>query len=559
LSRPPPVNIGAALIGTLLLSIITMTAAFDAAFTSKLRCLYLPAQSGKTRKCEELITEIKAGDSDSSIDIWISANNKLLVYQTTSRLKRNLAEEEDSPITGDVFSWTSGTKLTNIPASDLATKVKFGAELILVCAHRGRLLHVATLIHEIAAFKEFNKKINLWIDEADQSIRLWLQIADVLALPIVGTITLVSATFNEVFRYFPRLPVIPYKATHPAVYRRLKDCLQVELEPEAYAPDFAMSTLIAFPHLSKPGVKAFMPAGVKCDYHEDMCDRLQARGFAVVLLNGYCKEIRMPYGLPTIPLKPFLTVKDPLDVPPEFNQTLATLYRKHKLDRFPLAITGYLCVGRGVTFQTAPEPGVHDGFVFDYAIVQDIKNQATAYQTMARVFGNIGSFNKGVPCTIYAAVKTFALIQEAEETAVHLANLVHEEGLEAVCVEDLGRAAAWEEEKKWVLRQTECGSLVEAEALLTSYGMRRSKRSLHADGRYLNLLLSRSPMRYEDLVKRLQSMKKTAYMNLERDRVARLFVGYKEAEPVFIVRSIELKKKKLVRIEPIKKKKLVRI
>ena len=526
------------------------------AMESKLRCLYLPAQSGKTRKCEELIAEIK-GSADPSIDIWISANNKLLVYQTTSRLKRNLAAEEDAPITGDVFSWTSGTRLTNIPADDLATKVKFGAELILVCAHRGRLVHVASLIRQIAAFKKFPKKINVWIDEADQSIKLWLQIADVLALPIVNTVTLVSATFNDVFRVFPRLPVIPYKTTHPSVYRRLADCIQVELPPEPYAPDFVMSTLSEFPHLLKPGLKAFLPAGIKCDYHEDMTMRLLDKGFAVVLLNGYSKEIRMPHGLPTIPLKPFLTVKDPLDVPPEFNQTLATLYVKHKLDRFPLAITGYLCVGRGVTFQTAPEPGVHDGFVFDYAIVSDISNQATAYQTMARVFGNIGSFNKS-PCTIYAAAKTFALIKTAEETAVHLATLVHKEGLETVCAEDLERAAAWEEEAKWVLRQTECASLADADALLASYGMRRSKRALHTDGRYLNLSLSRHPMRYEDLTLRLQSMKKTAYMDPKKEKAARLFIGYKEEEPVFIVRTIERKKKKLVRIEPIKKKKLIR-
>uniref|UniRef100_A0A6C0K2C1 Uncharacterized protein n=1 Tax=viral metagenome TaxID=1070528 RepID=A0A6C0K2C1_9ZZZZ len=542
---------------------------------AKLRCLYLPAQSGKTRKCEELIAEVKAdSDLDPSIDIWISANNKLLVYQTTSRLKKDLGsdEDEEGPITGSIFSWTSGTKLTNIPAADLAREVKFGAELILVCAHRGRLAHVDTLIRQIAAFKKFNKRINLWIDEADQSIKLWTKLADVIALPIVNTVTLVSATFNDVFAVFPRLPVIPYRVTFPEVYRRLKDCEHIEMPADSYAPHFMEHVLSKHPHLMEPGMRAFIPAGLKCDYHEDMCARLLDKGFAVVLLNGYHKEIRMPFGLDTIPLKPFLTVKDPLDVPPEFNQTLSTLYVKHRLHRFPLAITGYLCVGRGVTFQAAPEPGVHKGFVFDYAIVHDIKNQATAYQTMARVFGNIGGFNER-PCAIYAAATTFALIKKAEDTAVYLANLVHTEGLETVCMEDLERAAATEEEAKWVLHQTECATLADAEALVGTYGIKlKSRQSQDPALGYINRLLSDELMSYEDLTRRLTSMRKTAYMGCNRPVKARamqgahIFVGYRDLEDadsaVFIVRAIGKKVRKLVRKEvieePKKKRKLIR-
>ena len=520
----------------------------SSAASTKLRCLYLPAQSGKTRKCEELIAEVKSSD-DPSIDIWISANNKLLVYQTTKRLQDNLGsdEDEEGPITGTIFSWTSGTKLTNIPAADLATKVREGAELILVCAHKGRLVHVGTLLNQIAAFKDFDKKINLWIDEADQSVKLWMTLLDLFALPLIKTVTLVSATFHDVFTHFPRLPVIPYRFTSPSVYRGLRDCVHVETEAESYAPALVDATLKRFPHLMRPGMRAFLPAGLKRDYHEDMCERLQIRGFAVVLLNGTHKEIRMPHGLPTIPLKPYLTVKDPLDIPDEFNRTLALLYETHRLDRFPFAITGYLCVGRGVTFQGP-------GFVFDYGILSDIQNQATAYQTVARIFGNIGAFSKK-QCVLYAAPSTVARIKEAEETATHLASLVHREKLETVGKEDLLRAAAWEEEEKWVLHQTECASLEAATTLMASYGIvRRKAPPVGVDGRYINPLLSREPMTYETLTSRLHSMLKTAYMGCNRpvkSRVmqnAHLFMGYKEdGACVFIVRSVSKRMRRLVR------------
>jgi len=540
----------------------------SSAGAAKLRCLYLPAQSGKTRKCEELIAEVKSSD-DPSIDIWISANNKLLVYQTTKRLQDNLGsdEDEEGPITGTIFSWTSGTKLTNIPAADLATKVREGAELILVCAHRGRLVHVGTLLHQIAAFKDFDKTINLWIDEADQSVKLWMTLLDLFALPLIKTVTLVSATFHDVFTHFPRLPVIPYRFTSPSVYRGLRDCVHVETEAESYAPDLVDATLKRFPHLMRPGMRAFLPAGLRRDYHEDMCERLQIKGFAVVLLNGTHKEIRMPHGLPTIPLKPYLTVKDPLDIPDEFNRTLAILYETHRLDRFPFAITGYLCVGRGVTFQVGPEPGVHSGFVFDYGILSDIQNQATAYQTVARIFGNIGAFSKK-PCVLYAAPSTVARIKEAEETATHLASLVHREKLETVGKEDLLRAAAWEEEEKWSLHQTECTSLEAATALMASYGIRQRKAPpIAVDGRYINPLLSREPMTYETLKGRLHSMLKTAYMGCNRPVKSRvmqnalLFMGYKEGGScVFIVRSVAKRTRRLVRkvVEEPKKRRLVR-
>lgn len=94
-------------------------------YKSKLKCLILPAQSGKTRKVEDLITRFNRinelfGNNDD-VNIWISANNKLLVHQTTSRIRKDLCsssstdsdDENDSNavIKGKVFSWTSGTKI----------------------------------------------------------------------------------------------------------------------------------------------------------------------------------------------------------------------------------------------------------------------------------------------------------------------------------------------------------------------------------------------------------------------------------------------------------------
>ena len=188
---------------------------------SKLRCLYLPAQSGKTRKAEELIRDFKRREKvfdEESIDIWISANNKLLVAQTNSRLKKDLggahsedsesesesesdARESNAVIKEDIFSWTSGTKASNLPVAELAWRlVDDTVGMIIVCAHKRRLDYIAELLRRLSKPKtKFTKKINIWIDEADYSTRLWMKHTAIADLPLVNHITLVSATFGHAF------------------------------------------------------------------------------------------------------------------------------------------------------------------------------------------------------------------------------------------------------------------------------------------------------------------------------------------------------------------------
>jgi hypothetical protein len=177
--------------------------------------------------------------------------------------------------------------------------------------------------------------------------------------------------------------------------------------------------------LVNPGLKAFIPGNITKVSHEDISDLLLARGFAVLILNGTDKEIRLPNGEPTIDLFEYLTIKDAAKAPPEFASTLVDLYAKYRLDRFPLAITGYMCVERGITVQSSE-------FLFDYAIVAPIRDKAEAYQAMARVFGNVGGFAGYKSATIYSDSKTFMRVRDQEESAVHVARIVHEEGLELV-------------------------------------------------------------------------------------------------------------------------------
>jgi hypothetical protein len=439
-------------------------------FYSKVRCLFLPAQSGKTRKVEEEICELKhlSRISDThSIDIFISANNRLLVHQTSARLRRDLGttdvesiddassditdddddSESDAVIKGNIFSWTHG-QATGISAESLSDKILLGdVEMVLMCANKRRFRYLAEMLQRLTSHRRFRRdpaNIYIWIDEADSSMNIWRQFENILMIPAITRVTLVSATLGRVLDKYERLAIIPYENTYPDCYRRLVDCTHVVVNDGPNDPcGFVSEVVTRFRgELCAPGRRAFIPGAYTKESHYEIATLLdRAFGFAVIIINGECKELRIP-GEDKVDLREYLSCPDPEQLPAEFNQTLAKLYVKHGISRFPLAITGYLCIQRGVTFQCAPdEEGTHEGFVFDYGIIPPISDKAEAYQTMARMFGNTGHFPNYVRPTIYANEKTFAGVQNQEQTAVNLPRIVFEDELTDVGAEDFARAA----------------------------------------------------------------------------------------------------------------------
>ena len=415
---------------------------------SKCKCLYLPAQSGKTRKMEELIKEYKLGELFDPVDIniIISANNKLLVEQTKSRMTKDLATESeeganDACIQGNVFSWTSGTKESNISSGELAFRLLDGEiEMVVICAHATRIRYLSETIKRLASSRTFAKKINIWIDEADKSINLWSKYEDAIARTgCINQVTLVSATFDAVVAKYKSLCVLPYFQTHPECYRGLGSAVRHEINFVGSASEYVKHVVEATGELTKPGMRAFIPGSLGKASHNAIADFLhKEHGFVVIIINGERKEILVPDCEP-IDLQCYLTVGNG-EVPTEFNSQLAKLYKANNWSRFPLAITGFYCVERGVTFQCGPEEGVHDGFMFDYGIIPPIACAAEAYQTMARLFGNVGNIPNYKPVEVYTNFATFSRVEKQENIAINIARMVKIQQLDMVTKHELKAA-----------------------------------------------------------------------------------------------------------------------
>lgn len=524
---------------------------------SKCKCLYLPAQSGKTRKMEELIKEHKLGELFEPVDIniIISANSKLLVEQTKTRMTNDLATDSeeganDACIQGNVFSWTSGTKESNITSVDLAFRLLGEIEMVVICAHATRLRYLLQTLERLAACPMFTKKINIWIDEADNSINLWSKYEHIFAMRCINQVTLVSATFDAVISKYKSLNVLPYLQTHPECYRGLRSAIRREINFVGSAPEYVKRVIETnITHLAKPGMRAFIPGSVAKVTHNAIADFLhKEHGFVVIIINGERKEILVPEHEP-IDLRCYLTVESG-QVPTEFNTQLAKLYKENNWARFPLAITGFYCVERGVTFQCGPEEGVHDGFMFDYGIIPPIACAAEAYQTMARLFGNVGHIPTYKPVEIYTNAVTFSRVGKQEEIAINIARMVAEQGLDTVDKKDLKAAQNFELEAGFELHTAEFTTLAEAAKFMRDLGAQgKTEKSLNKNEE--GFILSSTTkqlgvMNYDAVKKEMSGWSKKSNFDVKttssKNPSGRLYICYKDTSDnstaVFIPRVL---------------------
>ena len=529
---------------------------------SKCKCLYLPAQSGKTRKMEELIQIHKLGELFEPVDIniIISANNRVLVEQTKTRMTKDLATDSeeganDACIKGAVFSWTSGTKESNITPDHLYAMIALGdIEMVVICAHATRLRYLLQTLERLAARPTFTKKINIWIDEADNSINLWSKYENILAMRCINQVTLVSATFDAVVSKYKDLHVLPYFKTHPDCYRGLRSATRREINFVASAPEYVRHVITAptLAHLRNPGMRAFIPGSNSTGSHDAIADFLHKEcGFVVIIINGERKEILVPDQHEPIDLRCYFTIQAD-QIPQEFNAQLAKLYKENNWSRFPLAITGYLCVQRGVTFQCGPEEGVHDGFLFDYGVIPPNKCAPEAYQTMARLFGNVGDIPAYKPVEIFTTTATFSGVEKQEEIAINIARMVAEQGLEVVTKKDLKDAQNFKMDSLFEpLHTDEFTTLADATKFMRGLGAQgKTEKSLEKNeaGFFLSSTTGKKGvLSYSAVVKEMSAWSKTSNFDVKKEQPSkkpsgRLYICYKDtadaSSVVFIPRVL---------------------
>jgi hypothetical protein len=298
-------------------------------------------------------------------------------------------------------------------------------------------------------------------------------------------------------------------------------------------------------------MRAFIPGANSTASHDAIADLLhKEHGFVVIIINGKRKEILVPGKSEPIDLKCYLTVREN-EIPQEFNMRLAKLYKDNNWSRFPLAITGYTCVQRGVTFQCGSKEGVHDGFLFDYGIIPpNIKCAAEAYQTMARLFGNVGNIPDYKPVEIFTNERSFMRVEKQEETARNIARIVAEQGLDVVTKKDLKAAQNFEVETKYDLMTEEFRTFPEAVRFMRGLGAQgKTEKTLERNDAGFILCSTtgiKGVLSYDDVKKEMSAWSKTSQFDVKKKEIekpaGRLYMCYRDTSDassvVFIPRVL---------------------
>lgn len=428
-----------------------------------LSLIHLPAQSGKTRKMTDLINKWKhlidyTGNNTDSINIIFTSNTKLLTKQTASRIKKDVDdasqvselselsefsdEEYDLSIDVDVkekesktLAWISTAKKLSV--NDVFAKITSDDDEneinnIICCTNKARMKNVWELLAKLNKKfmkRNFNKTVNIWIDEADSCINIWDTYMgtceELMDSKFIQNIVLVTATMVPVYKHLHRAGIEPnlrtYENTHSPVYLTYSESelCHTYSENAKNAASHLKTVLEANPEMVCAGTRLFCPGNKAKKSHEEVCDELLAHRFNVLLLNGMYKEVRFSDGRPTI------EIAELLESDLEVSKTLNRLYYEHGLFNSPFAVTGNLCIGRGITFASQIDG---QEFLFTHGIIPEVANGDEGYQMVARCFGNIKEHASYQVPKIFVSERSDALIRQQEKLAVDFASKFFQEG-----------------------------------------------------------------------------------------------------------------------------------
>ena len=413
--------------------------------------MHLPAQSGKTRKMTDLmnrwnsILTVEEGNSENHINIVFTSNSKLLTKQTMKRVASateadetsescvsDLSEDEteadnfngivnDASQSSRTLAWISGGG-TKMDENQVDLMIRAGdIDNIICCTNKHRFRRVIALIRLLDSKRTRlgGRTINIWIDEADACMKLWTkELRKIMSFgTFINKIIVISATMSPVIRYFHKNGIDcnlrVYQTTHADCYVRFSDCEVMH--------EYSTANQSAFDHLCNVldnvkvtnGSKWFCPGAVAKKSHDEISAELLRRGFNVLILNGDRKQLLFA-DKSCSPVNVMESVTD--DV--ELSEAIRTLYYDHQLDSAPFAVTGNMCISRGITFASKKD---HFEFIFTHGIIPDISSAEEIYQMVARCLGNFREFDTFAGPKLYMTERVASKISNQEHLAVELA------------------------------------------------------------------------------------------------------------------------------------------
>ena len=399
-------------------------------------------QSGKTGEAlNNWVTEQrnkkKIEGSSRKIGIFICDNSLLLTKQTSIR-----AHSSEVAIEGDIVTISCKAQIKRVDRLYKALMKNNDLTTVLCCGNTRRLKDISELLQLLIA-KSPNYELFIYIDEADKilhSITAKMQLEIWRTHPLITQITLITATPQESLTDglafdFGELSLLPVKNILDKNYHSLYDSILIDTTNKGFSNVEHAEQV--FETYAKDGPTFgeiwFIPGEHTRKTHDEMQTMLFERGFNCILkINGKNKEISYLDEADDIQVKTFNDIHeeilhgaDELEFSPfnnELSRWLERYYiRNNGKERWKFAITGNVCISRGISIQSP-------GCMITHAIFgpKCSRSQTGRYQMFARVCGNIkhfpGYLEMGPP-KIFCEKDMFNQCCKMEQQAIYLAEL----------------------------------------------------------------------------------------------------------------------------------------
>lgn len=364
-----------------------------------------PEQSGKTFLMIHKIIENYQNKKEGEriINIILCDNSLLLNKQTKKRLETDL---ESLIFKGTKYIELSSGKDADCKKIDevFAKIIHDNVDNIIMCTNNKRISDIEKIITYIYDIKDKHLdtfKFNIWLDEADK----YIGYIEGTLIPIAEEfnnnednihIWGITATPEELFKKYNYLQVYPINDTTSENYHGWDDNNIIHyIKCDLYK--FIKKVLNENNNLIKKGTKWFIPGKSTKKSHKNISEICKNYGMVTIIVNGDGIEIIFPNK------KPRLYKKNE-----EFNKKLINIYKENNLYKYPVVITGLLCISRGISIMS-------NHFIFDYAILSlNSKKKQEISQLAGRLKGNIKNLENYKVPTIFTTKRFDKIAGEME-------------------------------------------------------------------------------------------------------------------------------------------------
>jgi len=396
---------------------------------NKLRILVKPCQSGKTFVMLEDIVKMLTLNDDTiecAVNIIFCDNSLIQTIQTKHRIDTHDGFKKFKNENGEL-SITISSRSTTKTTDELPLKIMKGCRNLITCSNKTRVNATDEILKDLLTYMP-HVRFHIWIDEIDKNCMLFKPVlSSWTSRDNVTGITFITATPRRPLKQFGEMRIITMPKTHGYNYHRFQDSI-FHFYDDSRSDEYIDYVMETYTRLILPGTVWFVPAQSTKASHMAVKQKMLNRGMNCIVINSDGIQLYISNGRPII--IDVFGQNATSNIGDDISTILEKIHKRYRLGIHALAITGNVCISRGVTINSKRMMITH------VILSPNIHSRDSAYQLAGRVCGNIKQFDGWKVPTIFCTKSTHSEIINVETKAIDLAANAYNEDRITVSSDD---------------------------------------------------------------------------------------------------------------------------